>query len=148
MPPGVRRAASDDASALAALHALCFERGWPEGEFRDHIVGDLVWTDGDTRSLLVIREGGGQAEVLTLATHPGARGEGRAEALLRRALPELASPVLFLEVAEDNASAIALYRKLGFAEFGRRPRYYRRAGGRVDALLMEKRLAKSAPPRS
>ena len=44
---------------------------------------------------------------------------------------------IFLEVAEDNAPAVALYRKLNFVEVGRRKRYYERPGGEaVDALTL------------
>ena len=129
------------APALAALHAACFPRAWPESDFCDHIARDLVLIDSASpRALLVIREGGGQAEILTVCVHPDARGEGLARALIASALPRLHSRVLFLEVAADNAPAIALYRSLGFAGFGRRPGYYRREGGRADALLMERRL--------
>ena len=134
------RAAPEHAPALAALHAACFPRGWPEADFRDHIARDHVFTDPDARSLLVIREGGGQAEILTLAVHPDARGRGLAKERVREAIPHLDAPVLFLEVAEDNAPAIALYRALGFSTFGRRPAYYKTESGRVAALLMEKRL--------
>ena len=43
---------------------------------------------------------------------------------------------VFLEVAEDNAAARALYAKLGFQEIGRRRAYYKRPGGAVDALTL------------
>lgn len=44
---------------------------------------------------------------------------------------------IFLEVAVDNASAIALYNKLGFNETGRRTGYYKNADGTaVDALIL------------
>ncbi len=46
---------------------------------------------------------------------------------------------MFLEVATDNAPALALYTAAGFVEVGRRRRYY--AGG-SDALVM--RLVLSA----
>lgn len=43
---------------------------------------------------------------------------------------------LELHVFPHNEPAIALYRKLGFAEEGRRLRHYRVEGGYVDAILM------------
>jgi ribosomal-protein-alanine N-acetyltransferase len=44
---------------------------------------------------------------------------------------------LHLEVAADNAAALALYQRLGFAEVGRRKGYYVRKGRPpVDALLL------------
>ncbi len=51
---------------------------------------------------------------------------------------------LWLEVAEDNAAARALYAAAGFEEAGRRRRYYPRANGPVDALTLRCRL-NSAP---
>lgn len=45
---------------------------------------------------------------------------------------------VFLEVAVDNANALALYRKTGFKSVGRRKNYYADPDGkRVDALVME-----------
>jgi [ribosomal protein S18]-alanine N-acetyltransferase len=42
-----------------------------------------------------------------------------------------------LEVAEDNAAAIGLYKKNGFVETGRRKGYYERPGANaVDALVL------------
>jgi RimJ/RimL family protein N-acetyltransferase len=44
---------------------------------------------------------------------------------------------LCLEVFAQNAAAIALYRKCGFAEEGRRARQYRRASGELwDTIMM------------
>ena len=43
---------------------------------------------------------------------------------------------VWLEVRESNARALELYRRLGFAPTGRRPRYYQDSG--EDALLMSK----------
>jgi ribosomal-protein-alanine N-acetyltransferase len=47
-----------------------------------------------------------------------------------------------LDVAEDNLPARELYRAHGFAEDGRRPRYYRAARNvPVDAILMSRSLS-------
>lgn len=44
---------------------------------------------------------------------------------------------LCLEVFAHNAAAIALYRRCGFAEEGRRVRHYRRASGELwDSIVM------------
>jgi len=44
---------------------------------------------------------------------------------------------LLLEVRPSNAGAIALYRRVGFAEIGRRKRYYPAENStREDALVM------------
>ena len=92
---------------------------------------------------------GDEAEVITLAVRPSARRRGLARALTTRAVARAASAGatrVFLEVAEDNAAARALYEALGFGEVGSRPRYYaRRDGSRVDALLLALNLDRPLP---
>jgi ribosomal-protein-alanine N-acetyltransferase len=43
---------------------------------------------------------------------------------------------MFLEVAVDNVAALALYRSRGFEAVGRRPGYYSRPDGPIDAMIM------------
>ena len=48
---------------------------------------------------------------------------------------------MFLEVAADNAAAIALYAGAGgFVRVGARPGYYPRETGAIDALVMRRDL--------
>ena len=48
---------------------------------------------------------------------------------------------LTLEVADDNAAALALYDDLGFERVGIRPAYYRRRDGALmDARLLRRIL--------
>ena len=77
-----------------------------------------------------------EAEILTIAVRPGARGQGVGRALLNALLAEAAkrgAMDLFLEVAEPNLAARALYARAGAKEVGRRRRYY--ADG-ADALVL------------
>jgi ribosomal-protein-alanine N-acetyltransferase len=82
----------------------------------------------------------GEAEVLTLAVRPLARrrGIGRAlfDAVCARAR-DAGAEALFLEVAEGNGAARALYAAAGAAEVGRRRRYYPDGG---DALVLKQSL--------
>lgn len=92
-----------------------------------------------------------RARLYSLAVAPAARGRGLATGLLRLAQAAAAArgcDVLALEVRRDNAAAIALYRKQGFADAGIRPGYYQ--DGQA-ALRLERRLrpggAADAPAR-
>jgi ribosomal protein S18 acetylase RimI-like enzyme len=68
------------------------------------------------------------------------RGRGVGSALLDAAIGlarEQGLHKLSLEVFAHNTAAIALYRKHGFAEEGRRTRHYRRASGELwDSIIM------------
>lgn len=77
-----------------------------------------------------------EAEIVTIAVRPGVRGQGVGRLLLNGVLAEAArrgAAELFLEVAEPNTAARALYAGVAAREVGRRPRYY--ADG-TDALVM------------
>lgn len=64
----------------------------------------------------------GDAQLLNIATAASARGQGVASALVHaglRHLHESGVPELRLEVRPDNAPALSVYTRAGFAEVGR-----------------------------
>jgi len=64
-----------------------------------------------------------------------------ARSALQAAATRLGARKIFLEVAEDNAAALALYLGAGYSEIGRGAGYYRRADRpAVAALVLEKPL--------
>ena len=134
----VRALTAVDAARMAAIHAASFDTSWTALDFAVHCERDLCLGLGEPlASFCVVRRSDVDAEVLTVATDPAKRGHGHARAVLRAAIDKLRANGLrdlFLEVAEDNAPARALYARLGFSSIGRRPGYYRRAGGRVAAV--------------
>lgn len=147
------------ACELAALHASSFAAPWRTGEFaalltRPGIGGMGAARGGPLAGFILWRIAGREAEILTLAVDPAHRRQGLARALLGAAtgLAGLAGATsLFLEVAEDNAAARALYREAGFAQVARRRGYYRReehrGAGRMDALVLRCDLAPLAASR-
>jgi [ribosomal protein S18]-alanine N-acetyltransferase len=125
-----------DLCALAHLHAACFEDSWSEQALRD-----LLKTAGTTAfaaqdGFVMTRVAGGEAEILTLAVAATARRKGIGHSLMMAALRHAQSQgaqTMFLEVAEANVAAAALYTGLGFREVGRRKSYYAPS---EDALIL------------
>lgn len=145
----IRAAALSDAPALAALHKAGFDRPWPVTDFVDHLnaPADHILIGGG--GFILLRCAADQAEILTITVHPDRRGQGIGAKLLAAGeahVSALGAQVLFLDVAEDNAPALALYRRAGFTQIGSRPGYYRRAKGRVGARIFQKRLVAGAAP--
>ena len=85
--------------------------------------------------------GSAQADVVTLAVHPGRWGQGTGTALLTTLVREAdrrGYEEVLLEVRKDNPRARRLYLRHGFAEIGIRRGYYQPSG--VDAVVMRKVL--------
>ena len=79
---------------------------------------------------------GDEIHILNLAVHPDRRRTGVGRALVELTLREAErheARIITLEVRRENASAIALYRSLGFSECGVRRNYYGRGH---DAIVM------------
>jgi len=128
---------------LAALHAEAFvrPRPWSAAEFAGVVAGPGAFLLTERGGFLVGRALAGEAELLTLAVPEAVRRLGIGARLLtafEAAARARGAAEAFLEVASDNAPALALYACAGWAEAGRRRDYY--APG-VDALILRKPLA-------
>jgi len=132
--------ASIDTAPLAALHAACFPRAWDAAALSDMLAGPGAFAFAHDDGFVLGRTTADEAEILTLAVAPRARGKGLGRALLQAAINKaktMGAVTMFLEVGADNPHALALYAGLGFAEVGMRKAYYE---GR-DALVLRLPLA-------
>ena len=131
---------------MAKLHerAMHIPRPWNAPTFAEFLAGP--------GSVLTFRPSGfalgrvvlDEAELLTIAVDPAHRRQGIARDCLMEFMQqceELGAKSAFLEVADTNAAARALYRATGWSEAGRRKRYYRtETGDFIDAILMSTKL--------
>ncbi|MBV6402068.1 MAG: Ribosomal-protein-alanine acetyltransferase [Anaerolineales bacterium] len=139
----IRRMTLDDLAQVVAIDKVSFSLPWPERSFRFEI------TDNPASRAWVAEENGkvvgaivawllvDEAHIATIATHPDFRRRGIASKLLVHTLQSMMNEgalTSVLEVRESNSAAQEMYRKFGFEESGRRPRYYR--DNNEDAILM------------
>ena len=142
-----------DAARLAAIHAEAFDRPgetpWSETAFADLLAQAGVFAVEAPDGFILMRAAAVAADSRTRGVPPAARGGGPGARLVGEGVLAAAArgaARVFLEVAEDNAAARALYAGAGFAEAGRRPGYYAGAdGGRRDALLLALNLTPRLP---
>ncbi len=135
----IEAAAPLHATLLAALHAMAFA---PHDRWDAQAMHTLLEQPGvfglidDAGGMVLARVVADEAEILTLAVAPPARRQGVGRGLLAAAAGIAAAhgaQTLFLEVADNNAAARALYEREGFRQAGRRRRYYPDG---ADALVM------------
>jgi [ribosomal protein S18]-alanine N-acetyltransferase len=148
----LRSATAADAQVCSKLHAELFEPAWDRASFVSFLshpaaLGFVAHAaaPAQTVGFIVGQVAADEAELLMLAVRTEARRQGIATCLIE-ALAESAraagARVLHLEVAADNAAALALYRKLQFTHRGRRQGYYVRANAPpCDAVTFARALA-------
>jgi ribosomal-protein-alanine N-acetyltransferase len=146
----IRLALSVDVGAIARLHHVCFEEAWSEQAVGEVLAapGSVAWLatlEGEPVGFAIARQAGDDAELLSLGVDPTTRRRSIARRLVETVIVWAGghgAHLLFLEVAEDNDAARALYADYGYAPVGRRPDYYRGHDGRpVAALTMRLTLA-------
>ncbi|MDH5405758.1 MAG: GNAT family N-acetyltransferase [Candidatus Aminicenantes bacterium] len=84
------------------------------------------------------------SQIITLDIHPNYRRRKIGSKLLSRVEDHLISlgiKNVYLQVEVNNTPAISLYKKCGFTEAKRLPKYYL---NKIDAFLMKKNLAKQS----
>ncbi len=148
-PVTVRPAERRDLDTLVAL-----EKGFPGDRLSRPAMSRMlgretaqVWVAvqggevvGD--AIVLYRRGFESARLYSMVVHPSRRGQGVARALLEAAeegARERGCIVMRLEVREDNAPAIALYRRAGYESVGHTSDYYE---DHSTAIRMRKRFAK------
>ena len=145
----LRQMSEGDLPAVLVLEEDLFAPDtWTASMYRDEL------RHRATRHYLVAENGAGivgwggliayrdEAHVSTIGVARDRQGEGIGARLLDALLAEADrrhSPVVLLEVRADNERAIGLYRRRGFEEIGRRPRYYQPSG--TDAVVMKRERA-------
>jgi ribosomal-protein-alanine N-acetyltransferase len=132
----VRTGSERDYPAIARIQQQCPEAAqWPVGDYSGYqtlvalvdsvAAGFCAWRQTSLH----------EAELLNLGVDPAMRRQGVGRALLER-LAAVVTGDIFLEVAEPNLGAIALYRRLGWVQTGIRRGYY--CEGRTNAVVMKK----------
>ena len=137
----VERLGAADVEGVMELERRCFAYHWSEEQVR-------LGLERGAFNVLGVRLQGGLAgylaysticdemEILNLAVHPDRRRRGIARALMEAMLRDCRERGVakgFLDVKVSNLSAIDLYRKFGFKQYGVRKRYY--PDTKEDALL-------------
>lgn len=138
------------ADVLAAVHETAFAYPWSADDFATlladpSVFGRIAVADGGNPcGMVLFRTVLDEAEVLTVGIPPDRRRQGLAARLMAEAMTVAATrgaEKVFLEVADSNAAAQALYLRLGFVVAGRRKQYYRTPDGPPeDALVMVRPL--------
>lgn len=143
-----RQATLADTEALLALENRCFKddrisrrsfRRFIEMP-RDRVI---VATEDDQLvgySLVLMQANTRLARIYSIAVNPELQGRGLGEQLIGESERQAAAAgriIMRLEVRTDNAGAIALYRRLGYRQFGTYRDYYDDHG---DALRFERRI--------
>ena len=148
----------DYAGVLAAIHTPCFEDAWDSAA-----MAALLATPGAVALLatqdkagekqpcgfVLLRAAADEMEVLTLAVLPHTRRRGVARALMqavRRHAGQTGTRKIFIEYAEDNQAAHALYESVGYASDGVRPNYYKSSDGTASNAITASLCLSEAEP--
>ncbi|WP_224982063.1 ribosomal protein S18-alanine N-acetyltransferase [Geomonas agri] len=143
----LRAMCDGDLDSVLRIEAASFPRPWTRRHFLDEIEHPdshpmvAVTGSGTVAGYLCLKQVLDEAEILDVAVDPACRGGGIGRALVDWAIAfcrDHTLRLLCLEVRVGNHEAISLYRRLGFAEVGRRKNYYENGD---DAILMDLSIA-------
>jgi ribosomal-protein-alanine N-acetyltransferase len=144
-----RAAMQLDLPVLVSMERVLFaDSPWSMGQFKEEFKGVpnsryfLVATNDEDQivgyaAVLVVAPGV-EADVLTVAVLPDYTRKGIATHFMAEIETwsiSKGAPAMMLEVGTENASAIALYEKLGYKNISTRRGYY---GSGLDAFVMRK----------
>jgi len=138
----------DDLDAVLAIERACFPSPWSRENFLyeiRHNPAAANWVlehGGVILGYACVWFLGPELKINNIAIHDDHRRRGLGGRLLRALLAkarELGCETAQLEVRPSNRAALALYRRHGFVQVGRRKDYYQQE--HEDALLLERVIA-------
>ena len=149
----------DTLDAIMAVMEAGFDPHWREAWTRAQVTasmvmpsthallvdgrGQLAETPQDAVGFILSRHVVDEEELLLVAVRPEYRGKGIGRRLIETFADRAADrgvTKIYLEVRANNP-AMALYRRAGFKEIGRRPEYYRTLDGKpIDAITFARNL--------
>ena len=133
----VCRLQKEHLAAVAEIERLCFSQPWSEKALElllgESGVGFVCLAEDEVTAYGGMMLDPWEGQITNIATHPAHRRRGYGNAVTD-------AEQVSLEVRASNASAIALYERLGFAIAGRRKGFYQNP--REDALVMIKTFGK------
>jgi ribosomal-protein-alanine N-acetyltransferase len=130
---------------LATLHARCFEKSWDLRAWSKlwdqlPLKGYGIWAQNQFIGFLIWQESEDIWDIITFGVDPDWQGKGCGGRLLEVFLKEAKKQnpsKIFLEVKNNNSSAIRLYKKFGFKNLSVRSNYYSLPCGKtMDALVL------------
>ena len=134
-----------DVDAVHALECSVFPHPWSRANFSDSIqAGYDAWLLRDGQDGLagyfLLMYALDEAHLLDVAVAADRQGTGLGRYLLDTLCArarEMGAESVLLEVRPSNERALAVYKRFGFAEIGRRKGYYpAHEGKREDAIVM------------
>ncbi|MCC2972399.1 ribosomal protein S18-alanine N-acetyltransferase [Massilia sp. IC2-476] len=137
--------AASDVDEVHALECSVFPYPWSRANFTESLAsGYDAWTARDESGALagyyLLMYAVDEAHLLDVAVAAGRQRQGLGRHLLDRIgarAREQGMASVLLEVRPSNERALAVYRRYGYREIGRRKGYYPAHGGqREDAIVM------------
>lgn len=144
-PITIRAMHESDLPSVVRIEHTSYAFPWTEGIFRDCLRVNYLCRVVESGSTVVgygiISVGAGEAHVLNICVAEDHRCRGVGRRLLTHLLQAAAhqgARHALLETRPSNASALRLYRSLGFEQVGTRRGYYQAMVGREDAIVMKR----------
>jgi ribosomal-protein-alanine N-acetyltransferase len=143
----IRPMLESDLPTVVRIEHASYAFPWTEGIFRDCLRVSYTCRVAEVDTAVVgygiLCVGAREAHLLNICIADSYRCRGIARRLLLHLLQiaaRLGAEDAFLETRPSNASALHLYRSLGFVQIGMRRGYYQAVGGREDAVVLRRRI--------